>query len=62
MQPKHGGYDGKGENWTREELIAELRYLASAVRYGWDEDVEDSLLRVEGSFDLLPQESEGEEE
>lgn len=48
--------DKKGRTWTAEELLAELRYLASAVEYGWDEDLESALNQFSECFDLLPEE------
>jgi hypothetical protein len=47
--------DDKGADWTRENLIAELRYLASAITYDWDEDLADSLAKVTETFGLLPE-------
>jgi hypothetical protein len=39
--------------WTREELIAELRYLATSVVNQWEEDIDDSIGRVIQHFGLL---------
>jgi predicted Zn-ribbon and HTH transcriptional regulator len=34
----------KGDDWTRENLIAELRYLASAITYDVDADTGQPLV------------------
>lgn len=45
-------------HFTYDELVTELRYLASAVAYGWDEDVEESVSLVRKKLGLLRDEED----
>lgn len=49
------------ENDTREALFGELRYLVSAIEYGWDEDIECVVSRFKYDYPLLPEYDEDDD-